>query len=134
MNVIKRVVAAAVLGFTLSGCATITGTSSPTSGRVTGHVTVRACGGANTENQNGCKAQPAPGVTLTFTEKATTRLTRVSTDATGAYSVTLSPGSYEVKPQFSQSPGLPRDGQTGQVTVVAGKTVTANFSYTIQLL
>ena len=135
MKVMKRTLATIVLGFVLTGCAAFTGTSSPSSGRLAGHVTVRACGGANTENQTGCQPHPSPGVTLVFKEAASGRLSHTTTDATGGYAITLSPGSYEVTIQPGDSLGTMRDhGPPRQVTVVAGKTTTADFAYTIQLL
>jgi uncharacterized protein YceK len=131
----KRALAAIAAGLVLSGCGALTHTAAPTSGRVAGHVTVRVCGGANTENQTGCQAHPSPGVTLAFKEAASGRLSHATTDATGGYAITLSPGSYEVTIQPGDSVGtMRRSGPPGQVTVVAGKTVAADFGYTIQLL
>lgn len=135
MNVIKRTLTSVALGLILSGCAAISETSSPVSGRVAGHVTVRACGGANTENQNGCKPQPAAGVTLAFKDRASALISRATTDSTGAYSIKLSPGSYDVTLRPGGGQGLGRyGGQSKQVIVLPGKTVTADFGYTIQLL
>jgi len=69
--------------------------ASPATGTVTGHVQIRACG--------------------------------------GAYRIELKPGTYRV--QMTEK-GQANRGFAGptSVTVVAGKTVMADFTYTIQLL
>jgi len=131
----KRAFATIAIGLVLSGCGALTHTAAPTSGRVAGHVTVRACGGANTENQTGCQAHPSPGVTLAFKQVAGGDISFATTDAGGAYAITLPPGDYLVSPRDASSLGpMRRWGGPNVVTVRAGKTMTADFVYTIQLL
>jgi hypothetical protein len=58
-----------------------------------------------------------------------------TTDAGGAYSITLPPGDYLVSPKDASSLGPARRwAGPNVVTVGAGKTITADFGYTIQLL
>jgi hypothetical protein len=132
--VVNRALALLALALVLSGCSFGLKPAGATTGRVGGHVTVRVCGGANTENQSGCQAHPSPGVTLAFKEAASGRLSQATTDASGAYAITLSPGSYEVTLQPGDALGKRGNGPPRQVTVIAGKAVTADFGYTIQLL
>jgi hypothetical protein len=54
----------------------------------------------------------------------------VTTDSTGSYRVELKPGTYTVQ---ASGPRKTADGPR-QVVVSTGKTVTADFVYTIQLL
>jgi len=131
----KRALAGIAIGLVLSGCGAIINSAGPTSGRVAGHVTVRACGGANTENQTGCQAHPSPGVKLAFKETASSQISYATTDAAGAYNITLPAGNYEVTLQPGDTPWTTGDhGPPRKLTVVAAKTVTADFGYTIQLL
>jgi len=57
----------------------------------------------------------------------------VTTDASGSYRIDLKTGTYTVR---AAGPGDQVGGLAGarEVVVVAGKTVTADFVYTIQLL
>ena len=117
----------------LAGCGG--GPSSPgaSTGTVTGHVQLRACGGAYRAGETSCTPQPYAEVTLTFSlsppaGKGSTR--SVTTDASGFYRIELPPGTYTVQPS---GPGKFATGPQ-QVVVTAGKTVTADFVYTIQLL
>ncbi|SRR5713101_1631256 len=138
----QRALLAALLVTILSACGAGSAVVDPSTGTVTGHVQIRACGGANRPEQTSCPASPDAGVTLTFvlnpvagtgTEKT------VTTDADGAYRVVLAPGTYTVRaarptvsPTTKVAPG--KFGGPAQVTVTAGKTVTADFAYTIELL
>ena len=79
---------------------------------------------------------PYAGVTLMFSlTSATTTVTghAVTTDSSGSYRIDLEPGTYTVRAsrQGDQTGGLagPRE-----VVVAVGRTVTADFVYTIQLL
>jgi hypothetical protein len=139
-----RAVVGWLLTMSLSSCA---GPAffGPSDGTLTGHVTVRACGGAYRPEQSGCPERPLTGGTLTFrpttpngqgSEKTTT------TDRNGVYSITLPPGTYEVmvmpaaaNPGFTDSPAA-ATGLTAprRVTVVTGRTITVNLTYTLQLL
>ncbi len=120
----------------LAGCGAGPSLFGPSTGTVTGHVQIRACGGAYRPDQTGCPTHPYAGVTLTFTltppvgkgsEKA------VITDSNGSYRIDLAPGTYSVR---AAGPGdqVGSLAESRQVVVTAGKTVTADFVYTIQLL
>jgi carboxypeptidase family protein len=56
-----------------------------------------------------------------------------TTDSSGSYRIDLKPGAYNVR---ASGPGDQAGGLGGprKVAVAAGKTVTADFVYTIQLL
>jgi hypothetical protein len=75
-------------------------------------------------------------VTLTFTPTAATGAASekaVTTDSSGIYRIDLGPGTYTVR---ASGPGDQAGGLGGprQVVATAGKTVTADFVYVIQLL
>jgi hypothetical protein len=72
------------------------------------------------------------GATLTFQLVDATSAFTVTTDSSGAYRIDLKPGTYTVQ----ASEGSAKRGLAGPrtVTVAAGKTVTADFIYTIQLM
>jgi hypothetical protein len=139
---IRRTLFGCLLTAILSSCSAGTGMFGPSTGTVTGHVQLRACGGAYRPDQTGCPAHPDAGVRLTFLldpAGAKGSATTTTTDANGAYRVVLSPGTYTVRatlPSASSTaaaaPG--RFGGPTHVTVTADKTVTADFSYTIELL
>ena len=59
--------------------------------------------------------------------------TTSSTDSSGAYRIDLKPGTYRVQ---AMEKGSAKRGFAGptSVTVVAGKTVTADYTVTIQLM
>lgn len=133
---LARALIAFALAVVLAGCAPGPSLFGPSTGTVTGHVQIRACGGAYRPGQTSCPTHPYAGVTLTFTlasavgtgsEKATT------TDSSGSYRIDLGPGTYTVR---ASGPG----DQVGslsdwrQVVVTAGKTVTADFVFVIELL
>jgi hypothetical protein len=76
------------------------------------------------------------GATLTFQPTAAGSTSKLTTDSSGAYRIDLKPGTYRV---HATEEGSTRQGFAGfsgptTITVVAGKTVTADFTYTIQLL
>lgn len=134
----------AILAGLLCGCAATPASFGLSTGTVSGHVMVRACGGAYRLDQNGCRVGPADGARVTFVLAGSSERVTATTDANGAYRLTLKPGSYgvQVEQPGEQSP-LPTVGRSGaargyagpqQVTVLAGKTITADFSYTIELL
>jgi Carboxypeptidase regulatory-like domain len=142
---LKRFVIGCLLAIGVSGCAGGPALFGPSTGTVTGHVTLRACGGAYRAEQAGCPAQPLAGATVAFrlTSGGDTSARTVVTDAGGAYRVELAPGVYTVTltsighgPAALSPPAIaPAVGSAPrQVTVVAGKTVTADFTYTIQLM
>ena len=131
-----RTLIACLLAAVLAGCGASPSLFGPSTGTVTGHVQIRACGGALRPGQTTCPAHPYAGVTLTFaltppvgagSEKA------VTTDSNGSYRIDLGPGTYTVRASGTgdQAGGL---GGPRQIVAAAGKTVTADFVYTIQLL
>lgn len=142
----KPAVLGCLLAIGLSGCAAGPALFGPSTGTVAGHVGLRACGGAYRPGQAGCPAQPLSGATISFrltSGNGTPSEPTAVTDTSGAYRVRLATGTYTVwlsssgqGPQVFSPPaivpgvGTPRR----QVTVVAGKTVTADFTYTIQLV
>jgi hypothetical protein len=74
-------------------------------------------------------------LTLAFKRVAGGDMSFATTDAGGAYTIALPPGDYLVSPKDASSLGPARRwGGPNVVTVGAGKTVTADFGYTIQLL
>ena len=133
---LSRGLIACLLAATLSGCAGGASFFAPATGTVTGHVQIRACGGAYRPEQSGCPARPMAGARLTFLLIGTTATSRITTDSSGAYRIDLKPGTYSV--QVIQDAVAERGfaGFAGPraVTVVAGKSVTADFTYTVQLL
>jgi carboxypeptidase family protein len=143
MMVLRRALLAIIAGL-LCGCAFTPASLGPSTGTVTGYVMVGACGGAYRLDQNGCRVGPADGAQVTFVLAGSSERTTASTDASGAYRLTLKPGTYgvQVEQQGMKSP-VPAAGNAGsshgyagpkQVTVSAGRTVTADFTYTIALL
>ena len=130
---VSRALIACLLAVALSGCGAGGSFFGPSTGTVTGHVQIRACGGVYRPDQSGCPVRPMVGATLTFQLTNTSDSSRVTTDSSGAYRIDLKPGTYTV--QAAQA-GSAKRGFAGPttVTVVAGKPVTADFVYTIQLM
>jgi hypothetical protein len=133
---VSRALIACLLAATLTGCAGGGSLFAPATGTVTGHVQVRACGGAYRPEQTGCPVQPMAGARLTFQLVDSSNTSTATTDSSGAYRIDLRSGSYSV--QVMEEPAAKRGfaGFAGPrtVTVVAGKTLTADFTYTILLL
>ena len=132
----SRALIACLLAATLAGCGGGASFFAPATGTVTGHVQIRACGGAYRPEQTGCPAQPMAGAKLTFRLIDTSNASTVTTDSSGAYRIDLKPGNYSVQ---VMEEGAAKRGFAGfagprTVTIGAGKTVTADFTYTIQLL
>ena len=127
----SRSLAACLFALALAGCGGPT-IVDPASGTLAGHVTLRACGGANREYQAGCPVQPLSGVKLSFKAKGGSTAATATTDSTGAYRVRLAPGMYaitlETAAKYSTLSG------PHQVSVLAGQPQTADFTYTIQLM
>jgi hypothetical protein len=123
----SRLIASALLVAALAGCAG-PGILTP-NGTVTGHVTVRTCGGAYRQGQNACSSRPLAGAHITF--KLSGSQMTATTDSAGAYRISLRPGTYDVTAdaQASMHVSGPR-----QISVSAGTTATADFTYTLQLL
>ena len=141
-----RAVLGCLLLIGLSGCAAGPALFGPSTGTVTGHVWLRACGGAYRPDQAGCPAQPLSGATLSFrltSGNGSSPAQTAVTETRGAYLVRLAPGTYTVwlSPTGQGTAGFPRPAIVPgvgagprQVTVVAGKTVTADFTYTVELM
>src|SRR2546423_8086138 len=125
----SRGVAACLFGLALAGCGGPT-IFVPASGTLTGHVTLRACGGANREYQTGCPVQPLSGVKLTFQARSGSTASRATTDSTGGYPIPLAPGTdavtLETAAKYSTLHG-PHHG-----SVVARQPQTADFTDTHQ--
>ena len=125
-----RALIACLLATILAGCGAGPSLFGPSTGTVTGHVQLRACGGAYRPGQTSCPTEPYGDVTLTFTGTGSDQ--GVTTDSSGSYRIDLKPGTYTVQASAPRKPagglGAPR-----QVVVTAGKTVTADLVYTIQL-
>jgi hypothetical protein len=128
----SRIVGACLLVMTLAGCGGPGVLVPRSTGTVTGHVMIRACGGAYRMQETPCPTHAVTGATVTFQLIGTSTAPKAITDSTGAYRVDLQPGTYTVVVSgvgaYSRSSG-PR-----QVTVTAGKTITADFTYAIELL
>ena len=134
----------AMIVLMLCGCAAGPAIFRPSTGTVAGHVAIRACGGAYRMDQMGCRVNPAAAARLTFVPSDGSPSATGTTDLSGAYRVALKPGTYSVQlvlhTSGSPSPAIQRGttsrGYIGpkQVDVSAGKTVTADFTYTIELL
>jgi len=125
---LSRALVACLLAVSLCGCGAA---ASPATGTVTGHVQIRACGGAYRPEQTGCPARPMTGAALTFQLIGSSAST-TTTDSSGVYRIDLKPGTYTV--QLMEGSAKRDLAGPRTVTVVAGKTVTADFIYTIQLL
>ncbi|TMD42278.1 MAG: carboxypeptidase regulatory-like domain-containing protein [Chloroflexi bacterium] len=134
----------AMLALLLCGCAAGPAIFGPSTGTVAGHVTIRACGGAYRIDQNGCRVSAAAGARLTLSLAGSSESATATTDAGGAFRMTLKPGTYGVHIELQGSPAAPASSPNSaaargfagpkQVTVSAGKTVKADFTYTIELL
>jgi hypothetical protein len=130
-----RALIACLLATVLAGCGAAP-SFQQNLGTVTGHVQIRACGGAYRPGQTSCPTHAYAGVTLTFTLTAPTGTgsqAAVTTDSSGSYRIDLGPGTYTVR---ASGPGDQAGALGGprEVVVATGKTVTADFVYTIQLL
>jgi len=143
----SRALIACLLAVALTACGAGTSFLGPSSGTVTGHVQLRACGGAYRPDQTSCQAQPMADASLVFHEVGTSNSSSVTTDSAGAYRIDLKAGTYNVRvteigAAKTQRPGAFADnpaavgGSPGAttVTVVAGQTVTKDLTYTIQML
>jgi Carboxypeptidase regulatory-like domain len=131
-----RVLIACLLAAVLAGCGAAPSLFGPSTGTVTGHVQLRACGGAYRPEQTACPTHPYAGVTLTFTLSSLAPPgsgQSVTTNSSGTYRIDLKPGTYSVR---ASGPGGQAGGLSGprEVAVTAGKTVSVDFVYTIQLL
>ena len=135
---IARIACAILLGGAIAGCS---GPASVGSGTVSGHVMVRACGGAYRPDQTSCPTRPLAGARVSF--QANGKSFTATVDSSGAYRIDLKPSTYTAEVAFRNatvsSPNLPvepfpRVAGPRQITVMAGKTVTADFTFNINLL
>jgi hypothetical protein len=150
---LARMFAGGLLAIVLSGCAGGALLAAPSTGTVSGHVELRVCGGAYQIDQSPCQVRPDPGIILTFvlisnSNGSTGSPPHISTDANGAYTISLPQGTYTVSaasPQTFSTKSLPQTIANNalaprafsgpqHVDVVAGRTVTADFAYLIELL
>lgn len=157
-----QALAIAVVALALSACAATAAAFGTPTGTVSGHATVRACGGpARVPPMDvPCQARPLVGVTVTFQPQAGGQALIVKTDSAGFYSIKLRPGAYTASlamkypklPLPAAGTGAFADGgQTGAsaayksvgpitgmekktVTVAAGQTVTADFAIVFNAL
>ncbi len=127
-----RALVVCLLAASLCGCGAGTSPFASATGTVSGHVQTRACGGAYRPEQTGCPARPMVGAKVTFQLIDGSNASTTTTDSSGAYRIDLKPGTYMV--QASEGPANSAPAGPRTVTVVPGKTVTADFIYTIQLL
>jgi Carboxypeptidase regulatory-like domain len=118
-----------ILLLTLSGCAAaraLVGGSGTTTGTISGHIQVRACGGAAVA-EGTCPATPIPGVVVQVQAQGGGQPITATTDSTGTYRVRAAPGSYVVRLDSQSLLGL---AGSRQVTVGAGQTISADFTLT----
>jgi hypothetical protein len=126
------IVGACLLVMALAGCGGPGVLVPRSTGTVTGHVMIRACGGAYRMQETPCATHAVTGATVTFHLIGTSTAAKATTDSTGAYRVDLQSGTYTVV--VSGVGAYSRANGPRQVTVTAGKTVTADFTYAIELL
>ncbi|MEO6796256.1 MAG: hypothetical protein ABI401_07000 [Candidatus Dormibacter sp.] len=128
---VKRAVLCLLIAAVLPACAGGP-LAAPQPGTVSGHVSTRACGGAAREVSSGCLFHPAAGMTLAFRPVAGGQASFATTDARGFYSITLPAGEYQVDPKDP----IPSTSRAGAhlLKVTAGHPLTADLSYTLQLL
>jgi hypothetical protein len=129
----------------LSGCAGGSALFGAATGRVTGHVVSRACGGAYREDQPGCHTAPLAGEVLNFRLRGSSDVETATTDSAGAYRIDLKPGTYAIDlrapnaaPQAATLTPCacrpPHFAGPTTLSVTAGKSLVADFSWTIELL
>src|SRR5437899_2559042 len=117
-----RIACSVLLGMALAGCSG-PALFGPSLGTVSGHVTIRACGGAYRADQTSCPVRPLAGARITFQMNG--NAVTATADSSGTYRIDLKPGAYAV--QVNAEP-FSRVSGPRQVTVTAGKTVTADFT------
>ncbi len=115
-------VLAAALGALLAGCAQIGGPQGTLVGDVVAGPT---CPVESIEHP--CPPKPVPDRRVTIQTPGGAVVTTTTTDANGHFSVTLPPGNYVI--QVTVGPGLVgiRQVTPGNVTVVAGQTVSVKI-------
>ena len=147
----SRALIVCLLAIALAACGAGPPVLGPTTGIVSGHLQLRACGGAYRPEQTACPTSPMVGATLGFERLDTSSPATATTDSAGAYRIDLKPGTYRVRlvegagftsafrtdygAAFADSPAAGSGfAESRTVTVVAGKTVTEDFTYTIQMM
>ena len=123
---LTRALFVCLLAIALSGCAGGPALFGPSTGTVTGHVTMRACGGAYRPEQPGCSARAMAGAMVSFrlvSGNGTPTAQTAVTDGSGAYTVKLAPGTYAVKlKSYMRVLSGPLT-----ITVTAGSSTTVNY-------
>lgn len=118
-----KILATGTLALALSACAPPV-VFIPNS-MATGQVTLHTCPGP-TWPQTGCKVSPMQGIRMTLTSASGSFEAR--TDRDGRYSIKLPPGNYRVTIVAGDW-----RWQAAPLTMVAGKTATANYQATTLL-
>ncbi|HYM51444.1 MAG TPA: carboxypeptidase-like regulatory domain-containing protein [Candidatus Limnocylindrales bacterium] len=122
----KAALVACLLTLGLSGCAGWWPGTAP-AGTITGHVTIRVCGGPmplDGEPSTTCVAHPMAGAIVIVRPVAGGAARTATTSASGAYTIAVQAGTYTVSVGHVQ--------QT--VTVTAGQSLTVDLSESIQLM
>lgn len=117
------VILAAALGMLLAGCAQVGGPRGTLVGDVVAGPT---CPVESIEHP--CPPKPVPHRQVTIETPGGTVVTTTTTDVNGHFSVTLPPGNYVIR--VLVGPGLLgiRQLTPGNVTVVAGQTVSVKIT------
>ena len=141
----SRDLIACLLAVALTACGAGPPILGPTTGTVSGHLQLRACGGAYRPEQTACPTSPLVDAILSFEPVAGSSPATATSDSAGAYRIDLKPGTYRVHlvafrwAALATSPtaspvAVRGSSEPRTVTVVAGKTVTEDFTYTIQVV
>lgn len=128
-----RLVAGVLLVLLLTACGGPGALTPRSTGTVGGHVMSRVCGGAYRAQaeESPCARRAMPGARLSFKLLGSSSTTTATSDSSGAYRVDLAAGTYAVE---VSSAGNSRFSGPKQVIVIAGQTVTADFTFVIELL
>ena len=143
----SRALIACLLAIALTACGAGPAVLGPATGTVSGHLQLRACGGAYRPEQTACPTSPMVGATLGFELLGSASPATITTDSAGAYRIDLNPGTYRVRlmegaafradygAAFTDSQAAGSGfAESRTVTVVAGKSVTEDFIFAIQMM
>jgi hypothetical protein len=115
-----------LLSVLIAGC----GIGTPSPAVVSGHVVKYVCSGAH----NACPLAPVRGIDVSFKAVRSESLQMARTDDTGAYTIRLVPGAYQV--DVPAAPSVTQDGidhpirildGPQQLVLAAGENVTADL-------